>query len=496
MFHNTGPPTIIKARYMPGACLNPGVYLHSFTNCKVDKSMVSLYSIRRGKSMYILTLNCGSSSVKYQLYDWDNRAVLAKGAVERVTVGGAFITHYSRGKGTTTFEHECPSHREAVDLIIKLLLDPEKGSIKDVQEIKVVGHRLVHGGEKFAKSVIVDAAAMRIFKGFSDLSPLHNPANILGIEAAQRLLPDVPHCVSLDTAWHQTMPEHAYIYALPYKWYKNYGIRRYGFHGTSFLYVAKRASVLLGKDPFQTNLISLHIGNGASANAVKDGISVDTSMGMTPLEGLVMGTRSGDHDPAIGCYIMRKEDLKPEEMDTILNKKSGVLGITEKYTDRRDVMEARSKGNARARLAIDMESYRIKKYIGAYYAALGKIDAIVFTAGVGEMNATIRQKSVEGLEELGIAIDPDKNTLSLCRNAETDISGKLSKVKIFVIPTDEELVMTEDAYALLQGTYDVHTNFCYSFQDPCYVNSEREEALLNDLDKNPELEMIIARPTH
>jgi len=216
--------------------------------------------------MYILTLNCGSSSVKYQLYDWDNRAVLAKGAVERVTVGGAFITHYSRGKGTTTFEHECPSHREAVDLIVKLLLDPEKGSIQDIQEIKVVGHRLVHGGEKFAKSVIVDTAAMRIFKGFSDLSPLHNPANILGIEAAQRLLPNVPHCVILDTAWHQTMPEHAYIYALPYKWYKNYGIRRYGFHGTSFLYVAKRASVLLGRDPFQTNLISLHIGNGASAS--------------------------------------------------------------------------------------------------------------------------------------------------------------------------------------------------------------------------------------
>jgi acetate kinase len=444
--------------------------------------------------MYILTLNCGSSSVKYQLYDWDRREVLAKGIVERVTVGGSSISHFTRGKGKYTIEKECPTHREAIDLIIHCLLDSEKGAIRDIGEIKVVGHRLVHGGEKFAKSVIVTDEAMKAFKEVSDLSPLHNPANIMGIEAAQDLMPDIPHCVSLDTAWHQTMPSFAYMYALPYEWYRKYRVRRYGFHGTSFLYISKRASVLMGKDPFQTNLIGLHIGNGASANAVKNGVSVDTSMGLTPLEGLIMGTRAGDHDPAIDFYMMRKEGLRPDEIETILNKKSGVLGITEKYTDRRDVMAAMEDGDKQAALAVNMEAYRIRKYVGAYYATLGKVDAIVFTAGLGEMSPTYRAKALEGLEQMGVLLDPEKNSISAGRNAETDISGRGSKVKIFVIPTDEELVMTEDAYALLQGTYDVHTNFAYSFQSPEYINKEREAALEEDLEKNPGLEGIIARP--
>ncbi len=291
--------------------------------------------------MDILTLNCGSSSVKYQLYDWDNKEVRARGIVERVTVGGSFISHYAKGRETVTIEHDCPNHRVAIDLIIRTLLDPKIGALTDINDIKAVGHRLVHGGEKIAKSIVVDDAALRIFRDVADLSPLHNPANIMGIEAAREVLPRVPHTVSLDTAWHQTMPAKAYIYALPYKWYREYGVRRYGFHGTSFLYVAKRAAVLLGKSPFDCNLICMHIGNGASANAVMNGCSYDTSMGMTPLEGLVMGTRAGDHDPAIDFYIMRKEGVAPDILEGTLNKMSGIRGITEKYTDRRDVMKAR-----------------------------------------------------------------------------------------------------------------------------------------------------------
>jgi acetate kinase len=350
----------------------------------------------------------------------------------------------------------------------------------------------VHGGEKFAQSVIIDEEALQTFKALSDLAPLHNPPNITGIEAAREVLPDVPHCAIMDTAWHQTMPAHAYIYALPYSWYEKYGVRRYGFHGTSFLYVAKRAAVLLGKDPFDCNLILLHIGNGASANAVRKGISVDTSMGLTPLEGLVMGTRAGDHDAAIGYYIMEKEGLAPKEVDQILNKKSGILGITELFTDRRDVETAAGKGDERAKLAIEIESYRLKKYIGSYSAALGHVDALVFTAGVGERGSTIRGKAVAGLEELGIKIDPQRNLLSRTRNTETVISTSDSPVKIFVIPTDEELVMTEDTYALLQGTYKVHTGFTYSFQHPDYRNKERAEALEEELQKKPELAGILA----
>jgi len=430
--------------------------------------------------------------LKYQLYDWDNQEVLAKGIVERVTVGSSFIEHYARGKGTVKREKECPNHKVALELIIETLTDPQIGAISDLKEIKAVGHRVVHGGERFAQSVIIDEEALETFKALADLAPLHNPPNITGIEAAREILPDVPHCAVMDTAWHQTMPAHAYIYALPYSWYENYGVRRYGFHGTSFLYVAKRAAVLLGKNPFDCNLILLHIGNGASANAVRKGISVDTSMGLTPLEGLVMGTRAGDHDPAIGYYIMNKEGLPPKEVEQLLNKKSGILGITEVFTDRRDVETAARKGDKRAELAIQIESYRLKKYIGAYFAALGRVDALVFTAGVGERGATIREKAVAGLEELGIKIDPSKNELSRTRNAETSISTSDSSVKIFVIPTDEELVMTEDTYALLQGTYKVHTEFTYSFQHREYRNKERAAALAQELKKKPELTGIIA----
>jgi len=442
--------------------------------------------------MDILTLNAGSSSLKYQLYRWQTKEVIAKGIVERVTVGGSFIDHFSAGKERFKKEKDCPNHKLALELIIETLTDPKVGAIKDLSDIRAVGHRMVHGGEKFAKSVVITEEALNTFKELADLAPLHNPPNIMGVEAAREVLPNVPHCAIMDTAWHQTMPSKAFIYALPYSWYRKYRVRRYGFHGTSFLYVSKRAAVLLGKDPFKTNLVCLHIGNGVSANAVQNGISVDTSMGFTPLEGLVMGTRAGDHDAAIGYYIMEKEKLPPKEVEKILNKRSGVLGITEKYTDRRDIEIAAKKGDEQSALAIEIEAYRLRKYVGAYYAALGRVDAVVFTAGVGEMSALLRSKVLEGLEELGIKLDPRRNGLSRTREAETLISAPGSKVKVFVIPTDEELVMTEDTYALLQGTYDVHTNFTYSFQSREYVNKERAESLARKLKEKPELKEIIA----
>ena len=444
--------------------------------------------------MVILTLNCGSSSAKYQVYDWDSKDVLAVGVVERVTQPGSVITHEAKGKDKYVLESPCPTHTEAVQLIIKILTDPAVGVIADMSVIKAVGHRVLHGGDKFIKSVIVTPQVLDTFREVQDLGPLHNPANIMGIEAAQKVLPDVPHCAVMDTAWHQTMPETSFMYAIPHEWYTKYAARRYGFHGTSFLYTAKRASVILGKKPENTNIIIAHIGNGASMCCVKNGQCFDTSMGITPLEGLVMGTRSGDCDPALPFYIMRKTGMSAAEMDTALNKKSGLLGITEQYVDRRDVAKAKADGDEKAALAFDMEVYRLQKYFGSYIAALGQTpDAIVFTAGVGEFGFDVRLAVCEGLTHLGIKIDPVKNALARTRNAETCISTDDSPVKIFVIPTDEELVMTEDAYALMKGTYDVHTRFTYSFQSPGYKNKAREEGLKKELEKKPELADIIVK---
>jgi acetate kinase len=442
--------------------------------------------------MTILTLNCGSSSVKYQVYDWQKKEVLASGIVERVG-HDSVIEHSRTGEEKFVKEQACANHTEAIQLIIETILDPIVGAIKDMSEIKAVGHRVVQGGEKFNKSLIIDDEALATFKEVSDLAPLHNPANIQGIEAAQAVLPGVPQCAIMDTAWHQTMPERAYLYALPYEWYKDYNVRRYGYHGTSFLYISKRAAVLMGKKPSELNLIICHIGNGASICAVKNGVSIDTSMGLTPLEGLIMGTRSGDFDPAIIFYLMNKTDLSPGEIEKALNKKSGVLGISGKYTDRRDIQKAAAEGDKRSELAIDMEVYRLKKYIGSYTAALGRVDALVFTAGVGEMAPLIRTKVLEGLDNLGIITDSEKSMISKTRNAETDITGTGSDVKVFVIPTDEELVMTEDAVALVEGRYDVHTNFTYSFQSRDYVNHVRAHGLIADIEKKPELADIVAK---
>ncbi len=413
--------------------------------------------------MDILAINCGSSSVKYQLFDWQRKEIIAKGLVERVVVGGSFIIHEVPGREKYRKESECPNHTIALDLIIKTLTDPEHGVLEDISQISAVGHRVVHGGENFTRSVMIDEDVIEAVKSVQHLAPLHNPPNIAGIEAVRAVLPDVPNVAIFDTAFHQTMPEHAYIYPLPYDWYTRYGVRRYGFHGTSHLYVSKRAAVLLGKKPKDCNLITMHIGNGVSHCAIKNGVSVDTSMGLTPLEGAVMGTRCGDIDPAIPMFMMQMENLTAKDIDSTLNKKSGILGITGKYTDRRDVIENAEKGDKLCKLAIEIESYRLKKYIGTYLAVVGRLDAVVFTAGVGEMGWQLREKALEGLEPLGIKIDKSRNRAAMSRKKESLITTDDSPIKVFVIPTDEELVFTEDVAAILEETYTDHMNFEYSF---------------------------------
>jgi acetate kinase len=418
--------------------------------------------------MIILALNCGSSSVKYNLIDWSKRRVLAKGLVERVIVGGSFIVHSVPGREDLRLEQECPDHKVALDLIIGTLTRPPGGVIENMEEISAVGHRVVHGGEKFTRSVLIDREVLAAIRQVQHLAPLHNPPNIAGIEAVQARLPQVPNVAIFDTAFHQTMPERAYIYPLPFEWYERYGVRRYGFHGTSHLYVSKRAAALLGKPARDANLITMHIGNGVSHCAIRNGISIDTSMGLTPLEGAVMGTRCGDIDPAIPNFMMKMTDLSPDEMDVILNKKSGVLGLTGRFTDRRDVIEAAGQGDRRCRLCLEIEAYRLRKYIGAYLVAVGPLDAVVFTAGVGEHSWRIREMAVEGLEHVGIRLDRERNRAAVGRRERT-ISRDDSPVRLFVIPTDEELVFIEDVAAILDGRYTDHMEFAYSFARPDYV---------------------------
>lgn len=413
--------------------------------------------------MDILALNCGSSSLKYQLFGWSKKEVIAKGVVERVTIGDSYLIHEVPGRETYREEYECPDHKVAIRLIIKTLTSKEHGVVEDLNSISAVGHRVVHGGEKFSSSVLITDEVLDAIRGVEHLAPLHNPANISGIEAARSGLPNVPHVAIFDTAFHQTMPKYAYTYPVPNDWYTKHGVRRYGFHGTSHLYVSKRTAALLGKEPENCRIVSMHIGNGVSHCAIDGGVSVDTSMGLTPLEGAVMGTRCGDIDPAIPGFIMEQEGLSGKEVDSLLNKNSGVLGITGKYTDRRDVIEGAESGDQSCQLAIEMEAYRLRKYIGSYAAALGGVDAAVFTAGVGEMSWLIREKAVEDLEFMGIELDKEVNRNIMTRKRETEISAPGSKVKVFVIPTDEELVFTEDVVAILEGTYADHMNFNYSF---------------------------------
>jgi acetate kinase len=415
--------------------------------------------------MIILALNCGSSSVKYQLYDRIKHETLTRGVVERIGAEGSFITHEQPGKDVYKAEYSCPNHEEAIKLIINTLSDKEIGVIPDIKAITAVGHRVVHGGEKFSRSVLINEDVLSAIREFQDLAPLHNPANISGIEAAKAVLPDAPHIAVFDTAFHQTMPDFAYTYAVPYEWYKMYGVRRYGFHGTSHLYVSRRAAALLGKKPNEIKVITMHIGNGVSIAAVDKGVSVDTSMGLTPLEGAIMGTRCGDMDPAIILFMIEKEGYYAHQLDTILNKKSGLLGITGKFNDRRDIDKAAAQGDERSILAQKMEAYRLRKYVGAYAAAMQGVDAIVFTAGAGELNTTLRKNVTEGLDYMGVKIDDKKNKDGSNRDKETIISTNDSRVAVMVIPTDEELVLVEDVAAILEGNYDLHTKFTYSFQE-------------------------------
>ncbi len=396
--------------------------------------------------MKVLVINAGSSSLKYQLLDTDNQQVLAKGLCERIGIDGKF-TYKAPGKNTIdAVDVAMPTHSEAIQAVLNALVDKDNGVIASMKEIDAVGHRVVHGGETFACSVKIDDKVMAALEECIPLAPLHNPANITGIKACQAVMgPDVPQVAVFDTAFHQTMPPVAYTYALPYEYYEKDKVRRYGFHGTSHKYVAQRAAAMLGKSIEELKLISCHLGNGSSVTAIDGGKSVDTSMGFTPLAGLPMGTRSGDLDAGIMEYLMGKYNMDIKEMLNVLNKKSGVLGVSGVSSDFRDLSDAGEKGNARAALAVDMFNYGVKKYIGAYAAAMGGVDAIIFTAGVGENSADQRMAIASGLEFMGVKMDAEANNV---RGKETVISAADSKVKVLLIPTNEELMIALDTAAL------------------------------------------------
>jgi acetate kinase len=397
--------------------------------------------------MKILVINCGSSSLKYQLISMTNEDVLAQGLVERIGLEGSRLKLETPEFGKKEIKYNMSNHRVALKLVLDVLVNEEYGAIKELSEIEAVGHRVVHAGEKYASSVIITEDVMNALKECIELAPLHNPPNIMGVEAIQELLPGVVNVGVFDTAFHQTMPKEAFIYPLPYEYYEKYGVRRYGFHGTSHRYVAIKAAEMMGKDIKDLKLVTCHLGNGASVAAIKNGKSIATSMGFTPLEGLVMGTRTGDLDPAIVTFIMNKENLTPQEMDIIMNKKSGVLGISGVSSDFRDIEEAAAEGNERAQLALDTFDLRVKKYIAAYAAVMGGVDGIVFTAGLGENSAPNREAIMNGLEFIGAKIDLKENKV---RGAERFINAKDSKVKVMVIPTNEELMIARDTKELVQ----------------------------------------------
>ena len=397
--------------------------------------------------MKILVINAGSSSLKYQLLDMETEKVIAKGSVEKIGLEGSMMTHKVNGQAYT-YKQKLSNHSESLELVLKVLQDPKIGSLKSLDEIGAVGHRVLHGGEIYSKAVLVDDEVMKNLKKLTPLGPLHMPANISGIEACMKVMPKVPNVALFDTAFHATMPKKAYTYATPYEWYEKYGVRRYGFHGTSHEYITRTVEQIEGTD--KLNIISCHIGNGASLAAIKNGKCVDTSMGLTPLEGLIMGTRSGDLDPAILEYVMDKEGLDIEQMLNILNKKSGLLGISGVSSDIRDVQAEVKNGNERAKLAVDCFIYRIKKYIGAYAAALGGVDVIVFTAGTGENRDEIREEIMKDMEFMGVDFDVEANR-NFKRGEICLISKPTSKVKVYVIPTDEELMIARQTKAVVEN---------------------------------------------
>lgn len=397
--------------------------------------------------MKILVINAGSSSLKYQLIDMDSRAVLAKGLCERIGIDGSRLNHTPAGGEKVVIESPMPSHADAIKLVIDALVDEKHGVINSMSEIGAVGHRVVHGGEKFSGSVVIDEAVKEGMRECIPLAPLHNPANLIGIEACEKVMPKVPQVGVFDTAFHQTMPEEAFLYGIPYEYYEKYKIRRYGFHGTSHNYVSGKAAEMLGKPIEQLKIITCHLGNGSSVAAVKNGKVIDTTMGLTPLAGILMGTRSGDLDPAIVTFLMEKENLDIDGINEVLNKKSGVFGVSGVSSDFRDLDAASKEGNKRAQAALKMFSYGIKKYIGAYCAAMGGTDAVVFTAGVGENDGAMRAAIVDGLEFLGIKIDAEKNKL---RGKAIDISAEGALVRTLVIPTDEEMMIATETERLVK----------------------------------------------
>ncbi|MDE5818058.1 MAG: acetate kinase [Lachnospiraceae bacterium] len=397
--------------------------------------------------MKILVINCGSSSLKYQLIDSDTEQVLAKGLCERIGIEGGCLTHQGAGKEKVTIQKDMPEHTVAVQMVIEALTDKEHGVIASLDEIGAVGHRIVHGGEKFAGSVIVTDEVVQAIEECADLAPLHNPANLIGIRSCEKIMPGVLQAAVFDTAFHQTMPKKAYLYGLPYEYYEKYKVRRYGFHGTSHDFVSARAAQILGKDRKDLRIIVCHLGNGASISAVKYGESVDTSMGLTPLEGLIMGTRCGDIDPAVVSFLGEKEQLSYQELSDVMNKKSGVLGMSGISSDFRDLGAAADQGDERAKMTLDAYAYRVAKYIGAYTAAMGGVDVIAFTAGVGENNISMREMIGEYLGFLGTKVDHEKNNL---RGEEAVISTPESRVSMMVVPTNEELAIARETLRLVR----------------------------------------------
>ena len=398
--------------------------------------------------MKILVLNCGSSSIKYKLYDMDGEKVLAQGGVERIGLDEAFIKVKLADGSKKQIMADLPTHKEGVQLVFKCLLDPELGAIKSLDEIGAVGHRVVQGGDLFEKSCIVTPEVEKGIESLIDLAPVHNKGHLAGLKAVDELMPNVLQVTVFDNAFHSTMPDYAYLYAIPYEWYTKYHVRRYGFHGTSHRYVSQRVCEFLGVDIKTQKIITCHIGNGASVAAVKYGKVIDTSMGLTPLAGLMMGSRSGDIDPSAVTYMMQKSGMTPQEMSEYLNKKSGVLGVAGISSDMRDNENADNEGNKLAHLALQMYNYRIKKYIGAYAAAMNGVDIIVWTAGVGENQEGVRWDSCADMEYLGVKMDRERNH---CRGVEQVLSADDSKVKVVMIPTDEEIVIARDTLALVTG---------------------------------------------
>ncbi|MEW9122503.1 MAG: acetate kinase [Thermotaleaceae bacterium] len=397
--------------------------------------------------MNVLVINCGSSSLKYQLINMKDESVLAKGLVERIGIEGSVLKHETTGKEKAVIQQPMPTHKVALELVVNALVDKEHGAIGSMDEINAVGHRVVHGGEKFSGSVVITDDVIKAMEECIELAPLHNPPNLVGISACKELMPNIKMVGVFDTAFHQTMPKSSYIYPIPYELYEKYGIRRYGFHGTSHKYVAERTAAILGRPLESLKIITCHLGNGASLTAIDGGKSIDTSMGFTPLEGLAMGTRCGDIDPSIVKFIIDKEGIDIDGVTDILNKKSGVLGISGVSSDFRDIEQAAADGNERAQLALDVFDMRVKKYIATYAAVMSGVDAIVFTAGLGENSSSNREAIMTGLEFMGVKIDSERNNT---RGKEVVVSAEDSKVKVLVIPTNEELMIARDTQELLK----------------------------------------------